>query len=132
MGVSRTNPNGVHAVPELITQVVAVEQGRLVYLSGQIAWDERGELVGPGDHAAQAAQIARNVEVCLASVGAGAADVIAETIYVVDYRPELAPVVLSALRGKEQKPPASTLVPVPALAFDGYLVEVTVVAAVSD
>ncbi|MGW4033786.1 RidA family protein [Streptomyces sp. NPDC004838] len=129
MTVTRTNPEGVFALPELITQVVSVAGGSLVHLSGQIAWDARGQLVGPGDHLAQARQIARNLDACLASVGATRADVVSETVYVVDYEPALAPGILGALRAGNT-PPASTLIPVPALGFDGYLVEVTVVAAV--
>ena len=45
-------PEGV-AAGRGYSQVVT-GQGRLVVVSGQIAQDERGELVGPGDPAAQA------------------------------------------------------------------------------
>ena len=45
---------------------VVTGQGRLVVVSGQVAQDERGELVGPGDPAAQAVQIFENLRRCLA------------------------------------------------------------------
>lgn len=32
-----------------------------VYLAGQVAWDENGEIVSPGDLAGQVAQVLRNV-----------------------------------------------------------------------
>jgi hypothetical protein len=50
-------PEGV-AVGRGYSQVVA-GRGRLVVVSGQVALDERGELVGPGDPAAQATPAAR-------------------------------------------------------------------------
>ena len=55
-------------------------------------------------------------------------DVVKETIYVVDYRPELVPAIFAALR--RGPAPASTLVPVPTLFQPGYLIEVDVVAAI--
>ncbi|BAD58122.1 putative endoribonuclease [Nocardia farcinica IFM 10152] len=126
------NPTGLHALPELITQVVAVTGGTLVHLSGQVAWDEHGTVVGAGDHAAQAARIAANIDTALAAVGASRADIVKETIYVVDYRPEILPAILSALRGESGRPPASTLVGVAALAFPELLLEVEVVAALDN
>jgi hypothetical protein len=44
-------------------------RGRLVVVSGQIAQDERGELVGSGDPAAQARQVFENLRRCLAALG---------------------------------------------------------------
>ncbi|GAA2876974.1 RidA family protein [Streptosporangium fragile] len=130
MPVTRVNPGGVHALPQLITQVVTAEPHRIAYVSGQVAWDENGEPVGRGDHAAQIAQIARNLDACLASVGATRADVVKETIYVVDYSPDLLPAIIGALREGVTAPPASTLVAVPALFSPDFLIEVEVVAAV--
>lgn len=130
MAVRHLNPEGLYALPEMFTHVVAVTDAELVFLSGQVAWDERGELVGAGDHAAQAAQVARNIEAALAAVGATPDDVVKQTIYVADYSPEVAPAVFAALNRGRRRPPASTLIPVPALYAPGYLIEVEVVAAV--
>jgi enamine deaminase RidA (YjgF/YER057c/UK114 family) len=41
-----------------------------VVASGQVAQDERGELVRPGDPAAQARQVFENLRRCLAAAGA--------------------------------------------------------------
>ncbi|MFO7252959.1 MAG: RidA family protein [Actinomycetes bacterium] len=130
MAVRHRNPEGLYALPEMFTHVVAVTDAELVFLSGQVAWDERGELVGAGDHAAQAAQVARNIEAALAAVGATPDDVVKQTIYVAGYSPDVAPAVFAALNRGRRRPPASTLVPVPALYAPGYLIEVEVVAAV--
>ncbi|MDQ0940121.1 RidA family protein [Streptomyces sp. V1I1] len=50
-----------------ISQIVSVEDTRLVHLSGQVAWDGDGRPVGPDDHGAQAAQIVRNLDTVLAA-----------------------------------------------------------------
>ncbi|BBH71765.1 hypothetical protein ACTI_84500 [Actinoplanes sp. OR16] len=116
----RINPEGVFAPPG-ISQVVTAT-GTMVFLSGQVAWGAQG------DHAAQAGQIAENITIALSAVGATWDDVVKETIWVVDYRPELLPGIVGALR--RGSPPASTLVAVPALFAPGYLIEVEIVAMI--
>ena len=111
---------------------VVTGRGRLVVVSGQIAQDERGELVGAGDPAAQARQVFENLRRCLAEGGAGFGDVVKLTFFVLDVG------YLSAAREARDavidtaKPPASTAVQVTALAFPGYLVEVEALALVDD
>ena len=111
---------------------VVTGRGRLVVGSGQIAQDERGELVGAGDPAAQARQVFETLRRCLAEVGAGFGDVVKLTFFVLDVG------YLSAAREARDavidtaKPPASTAVQVTALAFPGYLLEVEALALVDD
>ncbi|WP_245962140.1 Rid family hydrolase [Streptomyces ardesiacus] len=128
MSVTRVSPPSVHNPSDQITQVVTVDGRRLVHLSGQVAWDERGRPVGLGDHGAQAAQIARNLDAALAAVGATRDDIVDETVYVVDYTPELLPAIFGPLRAGVAEAPASTLVGVSALCAPGLLLEVKVVA----
>ena len=47
----------------------AVRKGRQLVLSGQVALDESGEVVGEGDAAAQCQQIFRNIERLLGKGG---------------------------------------------------------------
>ena len=114
------------------SQVVAASGTRTIYTAGQVSIDERGGLVGPGDLAAQTAQVMLNVGLALAVAGAGYADIVKITTYVVNYRPEDRTVV-----GKARAPffaggtpPASTLVGVAALAMPEWLVEIEAVAVV--
>ncbi|MCC2033287.1 RidA family protein [Microbacterium allomyrinae] len=129
MPIIRTDPAGLYAVPGLISLVAAPHDADLVYLSGQIGWDADGVIQDPGDHAAQTAQIARNIDIALASLGVTREAIVKETVYVVDWSPELIPVVIGGLRDGSAAP-ASTLVAVAALAFPDALVEVEVVVAV--
>ncbi|MEU2720947.1 RidA family protein [Streptomyces smyrnaeus] len=129
MPVNRVNPPSVHNPSDQITQVVTIDRTRLAHLSGQVAWDAEGRPVGLGDHEAQAAQIARNLDAALAAVGATRDDIIEETVYVVDYTPQLLPAIFGPLRAGVSPAPASTLVGVPALFAPEFLLEVQVVAA---
>jgi enamine deaminase RidA (YjgF/YER057c/UK114 family) len=111
---------------------VVTGRGRLVVVSGQIAQDSTGELVGPGDPAAQARQVFENLGRCLAEAGAGFGDVVKLTFFVLDVAD------LPALREARDavidtaRPPASTAVQVAALFAPGYLLEVEALALVDD
>jgi enamine deaminase RidA (YjgF/YER057c/UK114 family) len=111
---------------------VVTGRGRLVVVSGQIAQDERGELVGAGDPAAQARQVFENLGRCLVEAGAGFGDVVKLTLFVLDvgYLPAVREARDAVI--DTAKPPASTAVQVTALAFPGYLLEVEALALVDD
>jgi reactive intermediate/imine deaminase len=62
----------------------AVRAGGYVFLSGQIPLDPvTGQMV-PGDVAAQAERVLKNLQAILAAAGSGFADVVRTTIYLVD------------------------------------------------
>ena len=106
--------------------------GRLVAIAGQVAMDEDGELVGPDDPAAQAAQVFENMRLALDAAGATFADVVKLGIFVTDI--SILPVVREA-RDRHvdtAHPPASTAVQVVALFRPGYVVEVEALAVVAD
>ena len=58
--------------------------GQIVYLKGQVALDERGEVVGKGDMRAQVRRTLDNVRSVLASVGGRMEDVFSLVHYVTD------------------------------------------------
>jgi enamine deaminase RidA (YjgF/YER057c/UK114 family) len=107
--------------------------GPLAFISGQIALDEDGDVVGPGDLAAQTAQALRNLYRVIRSVGADWPDVIRFSWYVVDasqvqtIRDVRDQVIRPALGDRPN--PASTLVQVAALFRPEFLVEVDAVVA---
>lgn len=124
------NSAELHTIP-ILSHAVVVESAGLAYLSGQIAWDAAGELVGGSDHASQATKISENIDAALAAAGTDRSHVVRETIYIVDCTPEIAGAVVTALRGDATWPaPAQTIVGVAALAVSGHLVEVDVIATV--
>lgn len=124
------NSDELHTIP-ILSHTVVVESAGLAYLSGQIAWDAAGELVGANDHVVQAAKISENIDIALAAAGTDRSHVVRETIYIVNCTPETAGAVVTALRGEATwPPPAQTIVGVAALAVPGHLVEVDIIATV--
>ena len=108
--------------------------GKLAFVSGQVALDADGQLVGPGDLAAQLAQAMRNLHRILGALGADWADVVRFTWYVLDAGSLQ---VIRDVRDEfirrslgDRPNPASTLVQVAALARPEFLVEVEAVVAV--
>jgi enamine deaminase RidA (YjgF/YER057c/UK114 family) len=125
------NPDDLSNPPGY-THVVAVTGGTTLYISGQIALDVEGQLVGEGDFRAQVEQVFRNLESALAAAGAAFTDVVKLNFYIPNYQPEHRLVIRevgSQFLSKDHRP-ASTLVGVVALAFDGLLLEVEAVAVI--
>ena len=125
---SFVNPPGL-AKPAGFTHVVEVSAGRTIYVSGQLAKDASGNVVGGRDMRAQAEQVFRNIQTALESRGAGLADIVQLTAYIRDMS-QLAAYreVRERVLGSNPRP-ASSLLGVAALASEEYLVEVEVVAA---
>jgi enamine deaminase RidA (YjgF/YER057c/UK114 family) len=121
------NPEGMHR-PTGYTHVVEVTAGRPVYISGQVALDGAGELVGPGDVAGQARQVFENHQAALGSVGAGFEQVVKLTFYLVDATQMPAVREVRDRYVDTARPPASTAVEVRRLVRDDLLVEVEAVA----
>lgn len=125
------NPDGV-SKPTGYTHVVS-GQGRLIYVSGQVAVSAAGEVIGEGDLAAQANQVFENLKTCLAAAGASFADVTKLTTFVVNYKPEDRAIITAARSAHlpAVDPPASTLVGVQALARPEFLIEIEATAVVA-
>jgi enamine deaminase RidA (YjgF/YER057c/UK114 family) len=125
------NPDGI-AKPTGYTHVVTTDARKLVYISGQIGVDAKGEM--KGGLPAQMQQVFENLKVALASVGATFDDVIKITTYIVNYTPAARQILIDT-RSKylnAQNPPASTLIGVQALAMAGLLVEIEAIAALKN
>lgn len=100
-----------------------VVSGRTLYVAGQVALDEEGTLVGPGDITAQTRQVLTNLERVVTSAGGQLADVAKTTVYLTKLE-DRAPV--GALRKEffPDPPPANTLLVVTSLADPAFLVEI--------
>jgi enamine deaminase RidA (YjgF/YER057c/UK114 family) len=117
--------------PETYSHVVIATGSRLVFIAGQMSDDREGNLVAPGDLAAQARQVFANLGRALAAAGARPDQVTRITIYVVGHRREYLPIIEAArvtVFGDHK--PTDTLLGVVTLAAPGYLIEVDAVAVV--
>ena len=112
---------------------MTVNAGRLMYVAGQVGVNTAGELVGPGDAAAQTRQVLQNIGGVLEAAGAGFSNVVEFTTYVVgrssvqgfiDGRNQVFPDIFP----NEDYPP-NTLLVVDGLVREEFLVEIKAVAA---
>ena len=105
----------------------AVRAGELLFVSGCIAVDGDGRLVGGGDVVAQTRQVFANLEAVLAAAGASLHDVVKVNVYLTDVGDRAAVnTVREEMFGETR--PASTLVEVSKLVLDGASVEIDAVA----
>lgn len=103
--------------------------GNLIFTAGQVAWNERGEIVGLGDVRAQTRQVLKNIESILAEGGASMSQVLKCNVYLADMR------YFQAMNEEFAKafptdPPARTTVQA-ALAEPEMLVEIEAIADIS-
>src|SRR3954469_14394245 len=127
--VKRSNPPTL-SKPTGYTHVVEVTgPNRTIYISGQIAYDKDGQLVGGADMKAQAEQVFRNLEAALNAAGAKFSDVVKMNSYITDMSKVQA---VRDVRSRyfTETSPASTFVQVAGLVRPELLLEIEVVAVV--
>jgi 2-iminobutanoate/2-iminopropanoate deaminase len=119
----RTDPDQYE--PYRISQ--AIRTGDLIFVSGQAAIGENGELVGVGDFDAQAEQAFLNLERILEAGGSGLDRIVKVTIFLTDMTnfPKIV-----ALRGRwfSEPYPADTIVEVSSLALPELEIEIEAIA----
>lgn len=101
----------------------------LVFTAGACPLDPGGDVIGPGDVAAQARQVVSNLAEALTAAGSGLSSVLKTTIYVASSEREdlvAAWDVISSAFGEHDVP--STLLGVTVLGYPGQLVEIEAVA----
>jgi enamine deaminase RidA (YjgF/YER057c/UK114 family) len=106
------------------------KSGTPVFISGQVALDADGKLVGENDAEAQTEQVLKNLETVVKACGGTLDDVVKITVFVTDpsYRPAVAAARLKWFKQGEW--PASTYLVVSALAVPTMLVEIEAVAMI--
>ena len=125
------NPNSLfQSLPHGFSQVVIASGRKMVFISGQTAWDARKNMVGGDSVLEQARQAFRNLEKAMEAAGGTLKDIVALRIYVVDYQAESGTAVGTALREffSPENPPASTWIGVSALAVPEFLIEIEATA----
>jgi len=114
--------------PPTYSQAIQVTGAQtILFLSGQVAYDEKGRPAHPGDFVAQARAVFRAIKAQVEAGGGTLANVVKVNTYLTDirYRADLRP-VREEFFGK--KMPTSTLVEVSALVHPDWLIEVEAIA----
>ncbi len=107
----------------------AKQIGNTIYVSGQVAFNAQGKLVGKGNMKTQTRQVFRNIKAVLRAAGAKMEHVVKINTYITD-----ADKFMDMLEARGDifgdNPPASTAVVVAGLAFPGLLIEVEAIAVI--
>ncbi len=103
--------------------------GDTVYLSGNVAFDSDGNIVGENDVYAQSKQIFQNIEEALASAGASMDEVIKITTYVTDIS-RYGEFSKARNEAFPSGVPATTAISAPALVLPELLVEIEAIAVI--
>lgn len=114
--------------PPTYSQAVKVTGGQtILYLSGQVAYDDRGNAAHSGDFKAQARATLQALKAQVEAGGGTMADIVKVNTYLTDIRHRAD---YAAIREEffGKKMPASTLVAVAALAQPEFLIEIEAVA----
>ena len=126
--ITYANPAEAYWVAGL-SHIVSVDTpGKILYISGQVSKDPKGEIVGRGDFEGQTRQVYQNLATLLKTAGASFKDVVKQNIYTT--KPEEIQTfrkVRDEFMGTERLP-SSTYVGVTALADPAYLIEIEIIA----
>ena len=126
------NPRGLMDSHRFFSQVVVAPSGTTVHVAGQTGFRVDRSIAPTKE--GQMAQAFENVKIALAAAQASMNQVVSMTLYIVGYtEADLEPLArLTAACFPPDRLPASTLVPVPQLARDALLFEITVTAVIPD
>ncbi len=108
-----------------------VRSGELVFVGGEAALDKNGNVLFPNDVVSQTRLVMDNIAAVLAGFGATLADVVKITTFYVSRGSKEEWMESARIRGGyfNAPGPAATAIPLPALAYDGLMIEIEVIAA---
>ena len=110
-----------------------VQGGKTLYISGQVATDKAGTVVGKGDLVAQFRQVCENLKALVVARGGQMNDIVKLTMYVLskaDYKAKAKDIGLVYREYFSRHFPAMTLVEVKGLYDDDCAIEIEGVAVV--
>jgi enamine deaminase RidA (YjgF/YER057c/UK114 family) len=127
------NPDALGKPLGQYSQITRVKASELLFIAGQVATDQSGKTVGADDFDAQCRQVFANIATALASQGAGFANVVEFTTYLV-HSQDIAKFMAYRLREFPRmfpggSYPPNTLLIVDRLVQEPFLIEVQTVAA---
>ena len=108
------------------SQVVSVRPERMLFISGQVAWDNDQKIVGKNDLKKQAEKSIENLKIAIESSGGSLEDVVMLRIYKVNYQSADGQIISEVLRSYfgTQCPPSSTWINVSGLANEEFMIEI--------
>lgn len=131
MSKTYSNPPGSPA-PKSYHHVVTSGPGKMIFLSGQVAFDENRQVVGKGDIVAQTRQAMRNLKSAVEAGGGRISDLVQITTHVVNYDPTRLEDITGTIAEffEPECLPTNTLVGISTLSTAGLLIEIGGIAVV--
>ena len=112
----------------IMSHGVKVQAGNMVFVSGQVARNMHGELVGKGDIKAQTRQALENVKDVLETAGATMDDVVKVAVFVTIVVEHYTEIHEARAEYWKSNYPASTMVEVRSLVSPDMLIEIEAIA----
>ena len=112
--------------PKSYHHVITTEPGRMIFLSGQVAFDRDRNIVGENDVVAQTRQTMRNLKSAVETGGGQISDILQITTHVVDYDPAQLDDITGTIAEFFEPDclPTNTLVGIASLSTEGLLIEI--------
>lgn len=107
------------------SQIVISNPGKMVFISGQVAWDENFNIIGENNLSKQTKQSLDNLGIAINAAGGTFKNIVMLRIYKVNYQKEDRAIISQVLKdffGTENSP-ASTWISVQGLANEGFMFE---------
>jgi len=114
------------------SQIVVSNPGKIVFISGQVAWDENLNIVGENDLEKQTQKAIDNLNMAIESAGGKLNNIVMLRIYKVNYQKEDGAIISQILKNNfgTINPPASTWISVEALANEEFMIEIEAQAVI--
>ncbi|MEO1258635.1 MAG: RidA family protein [Bacteroidota bacterium] len=114
------------------SQIVVSNPGKMVHISGQVAWDEHLNVIGENDLGQQMGKAMENLKTAIESVGGTLEHVVMLRIYKVNFKKEDGPVISEILKKyfSASTLPASTWLSVSGLANEKFMIEIEAQAVI--
>ena len=114
------------------SQIITSVGGKMVFLSGQVGWNEQQQMIGPNDLRAQTWQTFRNIETAMVAAGGSLADIVSMRIYIVEEELEESHHIQDALKEffPRERAPTTTGIGVRRLANKEFLVEIEAIGVI--
>ncbi len=125
-------PELFDSAPAGFSQVVISTPGKLIFISGQVAWDKNKNISDKNDLAGQTRKALENLKIAVKSAGGGLEKITMLRIYKVNLQKEDTAVITSLLTeyfGTSNQP-ASTWISVQGLANKDFMIEIEAQAVV--
>lgn len=108
------------------SQIVIGEGSKMVFISGQVGWDENQKIVGKNDLKKQTQKAFENLKLAIQNAGGTLENIVMLRLYLVNYQQEEGSIISNVLKKYfgTTSPPASTWINVQGLANEDFLIEV--------